>query len=245
MAPLDLGADVTGEGPALTPKQSRTSRALLAWTRNELATQSGLGLPQVVEFERGHTNARDAVPGLIRKAVEAAGVRFLAGGLVMEPPLPRLGASTKSGAPIVWVDATDIAQWAERREGQGALPALLARLVRASGGSVPHFPSEEGVQFGGWDGIAGAAVETDYLPQGVSGWEIGTQREGIAGKANGDYEKRTREPGTLNLAESTFVFVTPRHWPEKESWAKERLSEGVWRDVRAYEIGRASCRERV
>ena len=219
----------------LTAKQSRTARALLAWTWQELATRAGLDVSTVSEFERERQIGRRDASGPIRTAFEQAGVRFLPDGLVIEPPLPRLGATTETGAPITWVDATDLAQWAERREGQGALPALVAKLVRAGGGSVPHFPSEEGIQFAGWDGVTRAANGNDYLPEGVSGWEIGTQREGIAAKADKDYEKRTKEPGALNPAESTFVFVTPRHWPEKDSWEAGKRAEGVWRGVRAYD----------
>jgi len=34
-------------------------------------------------------------------------------------------------------------------------------------------------------------------------------------KAEGDYAKRTADPGGLATRETTFVFVTPRRWPEK------------------------------
>jgi hypothetical protein len=65
--------------------------------------------------------------------------------------------------------------------------------------------------------------------------EIGTQRETIARKADADYKKRTQDPLQLNAAESTFIWVTPRHWPKKDEWAAQKRSEGKWKDVRAYD----------
>ncbi|MEA3198051.1 MAG: hypothetical protein QOF32_2103, partial [Gammaproteobacteria bacterium] len=50
-----------------------------------------------------------------------------------------------------------------------------------------------------------------------------------------DYEKRTADPRAIDPATSTFIFVTPRHWPDKEVWAGERRKEGVWRDVKVYD----------
>ncbi|MFX4528031.1 hypothetical protein ABTB01_19670, partial [Acinetobacter baumannii] len=87
----------------------------------------------------------------------------------------------KSGAPIRYVNGTDLAQWAERRDGQASMPTLIAKLVRASGGASLHFPSDEAVQFAGWDGTTQAATASEYVPTGSTGWEISTQREGIAG----------------------------------------------------------------
>ena len=32
-----------------------------------------------------------------------------------------------------------------------------------------------------------------------------------------------------------FVFVTPRRWPGKDKWVKDRKAQGQWKDVRAYD----------
>jgi transcriptional regulator with XRE-family HTH domain len=221
--------------PALTPAQSRAGRALLAWSQKELADTAGIATSTVADFERGHRTPIPQNAEAIRSALENAGISFRAGGAVIGPPLPALAATSKSGAPIRWVDATDIAQWAERRDGQGSLPTLLAKLVRATGPSSLRFPSDEGVQYAGWDGTTNAPTESEYVPAGTAGWEIGTQREDIAGKATDDYNKRTEDPLGLNPAESTFIFVTPRHWPKKDEWAREKRAQGIWRDVRAYD----------
>ena len=31
----------------------------------------------------------------------------------------------------------------------------------------------------------------------------------------------------------TFVFVTPRNWPGKDAWAKEKAAKKRWKDVKA------------
>lgn len=219
----------------LTSKQVRAGRALLAWSQQDLAKAAGVAASTVADFERGQ---RTPVPNnaeAIRSALEKAGVSFPPGGAVEGPALPPLAAVTQSGAPIRWVDATDISQWAERRDGQGSLPTLISKLARATGVVSLHFPSDEGVQYAGWDGVTRAQVGSEYVPTGSTGWEIGTQREGIAGKATEDYQKRTKDPGELNPAESTFIFVTPRHWPGKAAWVSEKIAEGIWREVRAYD----------
>ncbi|MEZ2142245.1 XRE family transcriptional regulator [Bradyrhizobium sp. DN5] len=171
----------------------------------------------------------------MRAALERAGISFPKGGAVRGPALPKLADLTKTGAPIRYVNGTDLAQWAERRDGQASMPTLLAKLVRASGSASLHFPSDEAVQFAGWDGTTQAATASEYVPAGSTGWEIGTQREGIAGKANEDYAKRTEDPLGLEQSESTFVFVTPRPWPKKDEWAREKRGEGTWKDVKAYD----------
>jgi transcriptional regulator with XRE-family HTH domain len=224
--------------PPITPKQVKAARALLAWSQQDLAKQANLGVSTVADFERGH---RTPVPNnaeAMRAALTKAGIAFLQGGAVIGPPLPSMTTSGESGTPLRLIDATDLAEWAERRDGQGTLPVLIERLIRAAVGPSARlrFPSDEGVQFSGWDGVAESHASDDgYVPDGKSGWEIGTQREGIAGKANDDYKKRTDKPGTIDPALSAFVFVTPRHWPAKDAWARERQSEGKWREVRAYD----------
>lgn len=220
----------------LTPKQVKAGRALLAWSQQDLAKNSGVAASTVADFERGQ---RSPVPNnaeAIRNALERAGVSFPPGGATIGPQPPPLAMTTgKPGTPIRWANATDISQWAERRAGQGSLPELLCRLARASGPMSIHFPSDEGVQFGGWDGTTDSREDFKYVPKGSTGWEIGTQRTDIAGKADDDYKKRTQDPQGLVLKESTFIFVTPRHWPKKSRWAAEKRAEQIWKDVRAYD----------
>ena len=65
-------------------------------------------------------------------------------------------------------NATDIDQWAERREAQATLPRVIRRLILASVKRIErlHFRSDEGVQFPGWDGIVQVPNGNAYVPDG-------------------------------------------------------------------------------
>jgi len=219
----------------LTARQVRAGRALLAWSQQDLAKKAGIAASTLADFERGQRKPMPNNAQAIRGALENAGISFPPGGAVVGPLLPSLGPIGKSGSPIRWVDLTDLSQWAERRDGQGALPTLLSKLVRATGRISVHFPSDEAIQFSGWDGITVAEIGDEYVPNGSCGWEIGTQREKIDSKANSDYEKRTTDSEHLIKSDSTFIFVTPRPWPNKEKWVGEKKAEKIWADVRAYD----------
>ncbi|MDR7543045.1 MAG: hypothetical protein QN120_02195 [Armatimonadota bacterium] len=134
------------------------------------------------------------------------------------------------------MNATDLERWADRRGSQEVLPELVRRLVIATSPRISRasFPSGEGIQLGGWDGIVEAEQGNVFVPGGISGWELGTSRD-VRRKAQEDYERRTAAPSGLDPARSTFVFVTPRRWAGKDQWAGERRAEHVWRDVRAYD----------
>ncbi len=133
-------------------------------------------------------------------------------------------------------NATDLDTWSNRLVARGVLPKLLLRLTYATNKGIEHieFPSEEATQLGGWDGIVKVTTGNEFIPDGQSGWEIGTNRD-IKGKADSDYEKRKADALGFDPAETTFVFVTPRRWGGKDKWVKARRAEGFWRDVRAYD----------
>jgi transcriptional regulator with XRE-family HTH domain len=232
-----LKYDMTTPEPplALSPAQARAGRALLAWSQQDLANNAKIATSTVADFERGRRTPIPQNAEAMRAAFERAGISFRAGGAVIAPALPLLAEVTKSGAPIRYVNGTDLAQWAERRDGQASVPTLLSKLVRASGRASLHFPSDEAVQLSGWDGTTHAAAESEYVPAGAAGWEIGTQREGIAGKANEDYDKRSKNPLGLHPADSTFIFVTPRPWPKKDEWVRQKCIQGIWKNVKAYD----------
>lgn len=145
------------------------------------------------------------------------------------------GSQIHPGISSLYVDATDIAQWAQRRDAQDTLPQVIRRLVFATSKPLHvDFPSGEAVQLGGWDGRLAVQDPHPFLPNGFSGWEFGTSVK-IKAKADGDYEKRTAESGDLDPSKTTFVFVTPRRWGGKRKWAKARNAERHWQEVRAYD----------
>lgn len=220
----------------LTPRHVKAARALLAWSQQDLAKAAKVATSTVADFERGQ---RTPVPNnaqAIRTALESAGIRFLPTGAVIGPATPVTNQSNRPGVPIRWVSAEDLSDWANRTDGTVSLPTLLAHLIRATGTAVQlRIPSEEGVRHSGWDGQTDAEVASEYVPQGKAGWEVSAQRSGIPQKAANDYRKRTEKPAPIDPATATYVFVTPRHWPQKDEWAKARKAEGFWRDVRVYD----------
>ncbi|MBD2303230.1 hypothetical protein, partial [Nostoc sp. FACHB-190] len=138
--------------------------------------------------------------------------------------------------PSKWVDATDLIRWADRLDARARLPQLLRLLIHAT---VQHprrvgFPSGESIQMGGWDGIVDAPEGNSFVPDGYSVWELGVNKD-VKGKADDDYDKRAKNPLELNPAETTFVFVTPRRWANKDEWETNKKSEGIWADVRVYD----------
>src|ERR1700736_4287266 len=112
--------------------------------------------------------------------------------------------------------------------GTSRRPGFYARIVDpalSSGRRIDSsvaIPSDESVQLPEWDGICNVDNGTEHIPSGNSGWEIGTQRQGIKAKADEEYTKRTAKPLGLDRKKTTFVFVTPRHWTKKGEWARAR-----------------------
>ncbi|MGE0479578.1 MAG: hypothetical protein AB7Q17_03800, partial [Phycisphaerae bacterium] len=73
-----------------------------------------------------------------------------------------------------------------------------------------------------------------FVPDGISVWEVSTAQR-IATKADKDFRKRTADPLTVAPADATYVALSLRRWPRKETWAAEKKRGGPWRDVRAYD----------
>lgn len=136
---------------------------------------------------------------------------------------------------MTWVTATEFEQWADRRDCQDGLPAVVRRAIHDSGVTVREvdLPAGDSVTRPGLDGHLVVDGESPFVPSGVSVWEIGTSRD-MRNKANTDYRKRTDDPVPVDRAQATFVFVTPRRWAsdDKRRWLATKRTEEVWRDVR-------------
>ncbi|MFL9824113.1 helix-turn-helix domain-containing protein [Rhodoplanes sp. SY1] len=63
----------------LTAAQCRAARALIEWSRDDLAAASAVAIRTVVDFERGAREPRAATLQALRAALEAAGVDFIDG----------------------------------------------------------------------------------------------------------------------------------------------------------------------
>ena len=62
----------------MTPAQSRAARALIDWSQDRLAEQSGVSVTAIRNFERGATTPVRNNLAALRAALEAAGVILIA-----------------------------------------------------------------------------------------------------------------------------------------------------------------------
>jgi hypothetical protein len=135
-----------------------------------------------------------------------------------------------------WINAGDIKSWSDnnQRDCASFLPQLLRRLALATANSVSEvtFPDLDSVATPGWDGRLNAVSSSLYLPDGISGWEMGT-KESPKSKADGDYTKRVADPLGMAPQSTTFVFVTPRRWPKRHEWASGKAANNQWKAVKA------------
>jgi plasmid maintenance system antidote protein VapI len=135
---------------------------------------------------------------------------------------------------LLTIKASQIDLWAdEAEEARNRLPVLVRRLIRSTGRDLSEvdFPAYGEGQRPGWDGRVEAGAATPWIPEGASGWELSTSSR-PARKAESDFRTRLALPAE-ERAETTFVFVSSRNWPEKSRWAEKRRAEGHWRDVKA------------
>ena len=62
----------------ITIEQIRAARGLLGWSQSELASRAGLSVPTVKRLEGGFgPKVSDAACAKLRKAIEAAGIKFI------------------------------------------------------------------------------------------------------------------------------------------------------------------------
>jgi transcriptional regulator with XRE-family HTH domain len=64
----------------MNPAQSRAARGLLEWSQDDLARKAGLGLSTVRDFETRRREVSTQAVTAIRRALEGAGVQFIAAG---------------------------------------------------------------------------------------------------------------------------------------------------------------------
>lgn len=61
----------------ISPGQIRAARALIDWTREDLARASGVTVRTLARLENGHTAPRSATTRGVRAALEVAGIEFI------------------------------------------------------------------------------------------------------------------------------------------------------------------------
>ena len=111
---------------------------------------------------------------------------------------------------------------------------LLIHSTKKEGIVSIDFPGNDDSQRSGWDGFLNVKNCTAWIPDGVSGWEFGTNKN-IKSKADKDYKKSLDENDIENRKNITFVFVTPKRWPGKNKWVEAKKALQEWKDVRVYD----------
>src|SRR5258708_523959 len=131
----------------LSPEQVKAGRALLAWSQQELAAKARVANSTVADFERGSRTPVANNAQAIREALEAQGLKFMAGGVVEQAMLPPVPPALKPGTLMRWVTSAHLTEWAGRRDAQSTLPELIRRLIYATVGPAASilFPSDESV----------------------------------------------------------------------------------------------------
>jgi hypothetical protein len=134
-------------------------------------------------------------------------------------------------------DRADIIRWADRMDARSEFPRLVRGLIKANNDQLVtlQMRAAEGVDVPGYDGISDALRPTPFVPVGRTVWELGVGQD-PGDKAQRDYRSRTEDPLGESIESTTFAFVTPREWRDKEAWAEWKRAEGKWADVRAFDV---------
>lgn len=134
------------------------------------------------------------------------------------------------------ITCEDLNRWADTVESEALLPRLIALLIYETAplSTKIDMPWGSATRLPGYDGKVACEEETHFVSKGNSVWELGTNKN-CKGKADDDYQKRKSNPLGIDPGECTFYFVTNRVWTKKDGWVHKRISEGYWKDVKAYD----------
>jgi DNA-binding transcriptional regulator YiaG len=197
-------------------------RRALGLTQSEFATKYGFSVARIRDWEQGRSRPDAAMRGyLMNIGAGDASVHS-------KPARPK-------GIRRVRISTQMIEAWSNTRAAQELLPILLRRLIsRTANVTAISMPGGDAISTPSWDGTVDAAVQTPWVPEGRSFWELGTG--GLPDKkAEQDYQKRLQQTAADIRATGTFVFVSSRKWPEKAQWAEAKRASGAWKDVRAFD----------
>ena len=213
----------------------RATREGLGLSLREFCRRTGFDQANVSRLERGLLPPPKSekvltayARGLKLKPQSQEWERFMT--LAQPPARPRRGHGHKN-----WVRAKHLEDWAGTQEARITLPQLVRRLIRASGEGVRvDAPAGEQIQRPGLGGLVVASGASEFVPQGVSAWEMGADGD-PKGKAEADFAKRQQKSRGVIKRKSTFVFVTPRQWQKKAEWVEEKNRLKSWKEVRVYD----------
>ena len=207
----------------------------------EAAKRLGVGRPALSNLLNGKSSLSPDMAAKLEKAFGADGRKLLEHQAAFDRNHRSGDAraiAVRAYVPgFLTIEARQIHGWAEGNlDARRLLPVLLRKLVHSTGDDLRQvdFPGYDNAERRGWDGWIEAGAATPWVPEGKSGWEFGTNRA-PPGKAEHDYRARLKSISPVERAECTFVFVTPRNWPGKSEWARDKRATGDWKDVRAFD----------
>ena len=133
------------------------------------------------------------------------------------------------------ITANKINEWANSLDCRGKLSLLIRKLIYENINNLSKckFPSlEQTTSSSGFDGILESNEETQYVPKGVSVWEMGCGKDERK-KANDDYKKRKKDPLNTNPKETAYIQVSPRIWKDEKikEWCDEKNQDNFWKKV--------------
>ncbi len=207
----------------------------------DAAKRLGIGRPALSNFLNGKSALSSEMAVRLEKAFGADRKRLLD----MQAAYDRQKRSAEEKEVAVrafvpdflTIKARQIADWAASRiDARTHLPVFLRKLVHSTGNDLRQvdFPGYDNAQRKGSDGFVEASAATPWIPEGRSYWEFGTNEKPDV-KAEKDYTSRLTSVDAAERASSSFVFVTPRNWPGKTTWEKQKNEAGDWKAVRAFD----------
>ena len=208
----------------------------------EAAKKLGVGRPALSNMLNGKSALSPGMAARLEKAFGADSRELLDRQAAFDRHGRREEEKSIAVSPHVpdflTVTARHIHGWADGNniKARHQLPELLRKLVHSTGRDLRRvdFPAHDNAERRGWDGWIEAGAATPWVPEGESGWEFSANQDPRS-KAEGDYSARLASVPPAERAECAFVFVTPRNWPGKAKWARDKQAAGDWKEVRAFD----------
>lgn len=197
----------------------------------------GIGRPALSNFLNGRSGLSSEMATRLEKSFGADRQKLLLLQQEYDEALASSAAKSvavRSYVPsVVKITANQIEEWGKGLQARSWLPVLARKLANSTPIELrkTDFPGYDNAERKGWDGVVEAVGAAPWIPEGKSGWELGTSKD-IQGKADRDYAARVASVAEEERKETTFVFVTPRNWPAKNEWAKAKEANGHWKAVK-------------
>lgn len=156
--------------------------------------------------------------------------------------MPENNVVVSGGKPSVLdIQARHLVGWAETIESRTLFPELIKRLITETNDSLLgcDLPSLDRGQKHGFDGQLTAVSKSLNVPEGKSIWELGVGKDPKS-KANGDFDKRSKEFSDEEQREVTFIFSTLQSWEKAETWVAEKKVNSQWKDIQVVDADQMS-----